>query len=218
VKPVPNEEVKIQNVDRTLQVASELFLEHGIEGTTKEMIVRASGLSRKSIDRYFSDKPACVLQVAHWVGCNIWGDIIRHYPKAMFTDGIHTGATILEMYLLDLKKTFMRDPRLFVFYSDFKIYFSRHSGHYQRDYHTMVDTIGCYRLALQIYELGKRDGSLGRDIDPQEEAAYFCQTVFGFFTNMALEHEYHAKEAESQIEQFVCRVLSVYCGKPALAM
>jgi hypothetical protein len=210
---MPNEEVKIQNVDRTLQVAAELYLEHGIEGTTKEMIVKASGLSRKSIDRYFSNKPACVMQVAHWVGCNVWGEVVRHYPKSMFTDGNHTGATILGMYLMDLKKTFMRDPRLFVFYSDFKIYFSRHSRHYQQDYHTMVDTIGCYRLTKQIYELGKEDGTLGHDKDPQEEAEYFCRSVFGFLTNMALAHEYRAEEAENQIDQYICRLMSFYCGE-----
>jgi AcrR family transcriptional regulator len=211
---MPNEEVKIQNIDRTLQVASELYLEHGIEGTTKEMIVKASGLSRKSIDRYFSDKPSCVLQVAHWVGRNIWGEVIRHYPKAIFTDGSHTGEALLGMYLMDLKKTFMADPRLFVFYSDFKIYFSRHSRHYQQDYHTMVDTIGCYRLSKQIFELGKIDGTLGHEIAPADEAEYFCRSVFGFLTNMALSHEYRADEAEGQIDQYITRMMSVYCREP----
>jgi AcrR family transcriptional regulator len=209
---VPNEEVKMQNVDRTLKVATELYLQYGIEGTTKEMIVKASGLSRKSIDRYFSDKLTCVLQVARWVGINVWGELNRNYPRSVF-EGRYTGATLLQMYMLDLKKIFMKEPRLFVFYADFKIYFSRNSKDYQRDYAALLDTIGCRRLTEKIYTLGKSDGSLPKEIDPKEEAEYFCRATFGFLTNMAIAHECEPEVANDKIDRYIGGVMMLYRGE-----
>jgi AcrR family transcriptional regulator len=66
-----NEQIKAQNIELVLNKTYHLFLKHGIERVTKEMIAHESGLSRRTIDRYFTDKTDCVLQVAEWVVRNI---------------------------------------------------------------------------------------------------------------------------------------------------
>jgi AcrR family transcriptional regulator len=207
---MPNEEIKIRNVEHALHQTTVLFMRHGIEGTTKEMIVRASGLSRKSVDRYFADKRDCALQVARWVGINIWTYINGHYPSVWFTNGEHLGIEILEMYLRDLKEIFMKEPELFVFYTEFKIFFSRNSDNYEKDYTKLLDTIGCRRLVEKIYRLGIRDRSIKKPIEPEEEAEYFCRAYFGFLSNMALTYKYQPEKTEREIDRYIDSIIYLY--------
>jgi hypothetical protein len=188
-------------------------LTEGIEGTTKEMIVRATGLSRKSIDRYFENKLDCALQVARWVGVTVWKNINEHFPKTLFIDELYPASSILEMYLMDLKKIFMKDARLFIFYTEFKIYFSRYSDDYEKDYAKLLETIGCRKLVESIYSLGIKDGSMHKDIQPESEAEYLCRACFGFLSNMALTYKYHPQKTENQIDRYISNIMYLYRAK-----
>jgi AcrR family transcriptional regulator len=205
-----NEEQRAQNVEHVLKVAAELLMTYGIDATTKEMIARASGLSRKSIDRYFTDKTDCALRAARWVGGNVWEELNSHYPKGWFGDHHHRGADLLERYMLDLKRLLVTDTRLFVFYTDCKLYFSRHSEDYERDYGSLVDTVGCRYLAQRIYQLGQQDGSLPYHINPAREAAYFCRLYFSLLSSMAFIYPTRPHDAIDQIDRFIQCAMGLY--------
>lgn len=209
-----NEEIKIRNVEHAVHVMTDLFLENGIEGTTKEMISRKSDLSRKSIDRYFYGKKVCVLQAAEWLGENVWSSINQKYSKNFFENTNLTGVEILKMYLADLKQIFISKPRLFVFYSEFKLYYARRDAEkYEERYANMLDTIGCQCIAEKIFACGLSDGTLKKRMDAALQAKYFCKSCFGFLSAMATDYEHQPEETISQIDSFVQGAVDLYCVK-----
>jgi hypothetical protein len=116
------------------------------------------------------------------------------------------------MYLDDLKKVFISNPRVFVFYSEFKLYFAKHDeANYQERYKRMLDTIGCRRIAEKIFASGLADGSLRNRMEPFQQSKYFCKSCFGFFSAMAIDFEYEPQETISQIDSFIQGMVDIYC-------
>jgi AcrR family transcriptional regulator len=209
-----NEELKIQNVNRTLETAYNLFLEHGIESVTREMIARESGLSRKSIERYFSNQVECVIRVAEWVLMNIRSSIGSRYPERFFTDGKHTGAQLLKSYMIDIKRLFFRNPRIFVLYSEYKLYIYRHCEDFEQSYSLLCDWKGNRQVRQKIFLLGKKDGTMASNINVNTEEEYFSESFFGFLANLAMSFGLHQiSEAEKQIDQRIENTLALYGGK-----
>jgi AcrR family transcriptional regulator len=209
-----NEGVKVQNIELALTKAAELVLGCGIEGTTKEMIARESGLSRKSIDRYFSDKPKCMLQVAKLIGKSVWQSINEQYLDMMTSKGKYTGASLLEMYMDAVKSVFMRRTSLFVFYMELMIYSYRHSDDFQRDYAELTDSIGCRRLVESIFLVGEQDGSLRKQADAKTQAEYFSRSYFSFLSNMAIDYKERTESALLQIDLYIGRAMNLYKNEP----
>jgi AcrR family transcriptional regulator len=207
-----NEEIKIRNVEHVLKITTELFLKNGIEGTTKEMISRKSGLSRKSIDRYFYGKKSCVLEAARWLGQKVWLDFNSKYNDNFFENTKCTGADILKMYLADLKQIFIDNSRLFVFYSEYKLFYARREvENYEKRYKYMLDTIGCRNIAEKIFAYGFNDGSLKRRMDISSQAKYFCKSCFGYLSAMSIDYEYQPEETISQVDRFIEGMIALYC-------
>ena len=203
------EEQKEQNIERVLQIAYELFLLHGIENTTKTMLAKTSGLSRKSIDRYFSDKTDCVLQVADWIGKHVRSNINR-YPASLFTDGRHTGAQLLRMYMERAKELLMDTPRIFVCRAEFKTFVYRNCADFEKSYARLLDALDCHRLIFNICTLGIRDGSFRSDLDAQAETAYICEGFLGFLSNMALSAGQDPFRTARQIDLYIDKVMAMY--------
>jgi AcrR family transcriptional regulator len=185
-------------------------LSQGIDGTTKEMIARSSGLSRKSIDRYFTEKPAYMLKIAKRIGDSVWKSVNGRYSNDMFTGGKYTGADLLEMYMQDIKSLFMHKTSIFVFYMEFKIYFSRHDSNYVKDYQDLSNSVGCKRLVESIFILGQIDGSLSVPSDPSTEADSFCRAYLSFLSDMALSYEDQKEETVRKIDRYIDRMLNLY--------
>jgi hypothetical protein len=177
------------------------------------MIAKESQLSRKSIDRYFPDKPTCMIEVAKYIGETVWKSINEKYVNEMFTGGEYTGADLLKMYMEDIKGVFKQEPNIFVFYIEFKIYLARHSEDsedFKRKYGELKKTIGCGLLAEAIYLLGSEDGSLRIALDVSAEAEYFCKSYFSFLSNMALMYEDQKDLALWQIDRYIRRIINLY--------
>lgn len=108
---MPKSNDKKQNIDSVLQTAYALFLQNGIENTTKEMLVRASGISRSSVDRYFKTKLDCVLQTAQWVRNNVTDKNIS--VQQYLRDQTHTGFELLRIYLEIVRDIMFNNPDVF---------------------------------------------------------------------------------------------------------
>jgi AcrR family transcriptional regulator len=208
-----NENLKAQNLEMVLGTAYDLFLEHGIEKVTKEMISRHSGLSRRTIDRYFLDKKDCIIKVAQWFLLRVRVGIGERYTDEMFTTGKYTGAELLRMYMLDLKRMFLSEPRHFVLYAEYKVYIYRNCDKHEQGYSLLTDFMGSRNLRQKIYKLGKKDGSLPNDIDIYTEESYFCESFFGFLSNLAISFGVHSpNEMEHQIDQRIDNTIALYTG------
>jgi AcrR family transcriptional regulator len=206
-----HEELKERGLDRAIKAAYTLYLEHGIEGVTKEMIAKESSLAIRTVHRYFKDKTDSVLQVAEWLLLRIRQDTTEHFPESMFTDNTHTGAQLMELYMMHIKKIFMHEPRIFVLYAEFKAYIYRNCEENEQRYTLLVDWMGNRELRQKIYHLGIQDGSFSKDIDIHIEEEYFTESFFGFLANMAFSFKLHNREQiEKQIDQRIQNTIALY--------
>jgi AcrR family transcriptional regulator len=209
-RKMANEELKSKNLDHALLKSSELMLTYGIEGTSKEMIARASQLSVRTIDRYFARKEDAVIQTANYLSNMVWSHTSKRYPTELFESGKLNGLEILEVYMKHMKEVFQRYPKLFVFYYEFKIYFSRHTNDYHKQYNQLMDGIGCQRIIKKIFTYGVDDGSMKAEIEPNAESEYFCKSFFSFLANSGVSYEYDHGHAISQIDKYIARIIYLY--------
>jgi AcrR family transcriptional regulator len=195
-------------------------LDHGIDNVTKERIADASGLSRKTIDRYFPSKTDCVVRAIDWLLESISDSIMVNYPMSLFTDGEHTGADILRMYFGDLRKLFFGEPNICVLYAEYRSYIYRSAEYYEQGYGEFWSKIGGHRLREKIYALGYKDGSImldglvGKDFHFVE--VYFCNSFLGFLSNLAVSiNQYSRDEVEALFDRYANDILRLYTTLPS---
>jgi AcrR family transcriptional regulator len=206
-----NEQIKAQNIELVLNKTYHLFLKHGIERVTKEMIAHESGLSRRTIDRYFTDKTDCVLQVAEWVVRNIHENMKATQSMITPTKQYYSGAEILYMYMIDLKKAFLSDHRHFELYNEYKIYIYRNCENVQQGYALFQEWIHHYNFRYQIYTIGKNDGSLSLNSNPYLKEENLCESYLEFLSVLALSFDlYPIKEIENRIDRRIYNVMALY--------
>jgi AcrR family transcriptional regulator len=208
-----NEELKAQGLEKALHTAYELYLTHGIDQVTKEMIAKESGLSVRTVHRYFADKTDCITQVIRWAFQKDQVEFDEKYDDALFNSGKYTAAEILRMYMTDVKNFFLDDPRRFILYTDYKLY-----TYYNRDEFAKIDRsmerVSDRRIQEKIYELGQRDGSFSPDLDFCTESSYLTASFFGLLTNLSISFFAHSRsEMEHQIDERIQNTIALYTGE-----
>jgi AcrR family transcriptional regulator len=199
---VANEEIRERNIETALKKTVHLFIEHGIQNTTREMIARESNLSRKSLERYFPDKTSIVVEAAEWFGKYLHGSF-EASGYDIKNDRRLNAAQLLELYLKELKWLAMTEPRVFACYAEFKAYLYRNSEDRERDYCKFMEAVGCRRLLQRIFERGMEDGSLTIRISAEAAARYLTNTVMAYFSNVVLLYDTDRKKMESYLDQYI---------------
>jgi AcrR family transcriptional regulator len=205
-----NEEVRIANIETVLKVSASLFIEHGIQNTTREMIARASGLSRRSTERYFPSMTDCVVQAAEYIGKEIYK---KFRAVQMLESNQYTADQILEVYLEDMKQLLLEEPRLFACYAEFKAYLYRNSPNSERDYITFGHAIGCRSTLEKIFELGKKDRTVLAHYSPENNASYLVNTIASYFSNVVLVYSRQPEVMKEHVERYTKDTLGIYCHK-----
>jgi AcrR family transcriptional regulator len=210
---MPSSAVKVINLDSVSEVTYKLFEEYGIDKVTKEMIAKESGLSRKTIDRYFPDKTSYVLHVVGWVLEAINNELQQIFTDEVFKDG-HTGAQLLQMYMEYLRDLFLKKPKIFVLYTEFRLYIYRNFQNYEQQYARIWGRMDHSRLRCKIYEKGKRDGSFSKDLNTLAENKYIAESFVGFLSNLAISFNGQSKEEmENQINMQIADTIEFYTMK-----
>lgn len=206
-----NEEIKAANLQSVLKTSYNLFKKHGIEQVTKEQISRESGLSRRTIDRYFTTKKDCVLQTMEMYLSNTDYDIECHFTNDMFMDGHYTAADLLERYMVETKKMFVKNVKHFAFYTEFKLYVYRNCRRGDKGYELIKGHGSDGNLCQKIFMLGSMDGTLriGTDIETEDE--YFRDSFIGYLSMLALASDSYTKaELESRVDKRISNTLALY--------
>ena len=205
---MPHEQVKLDNLDSVYRIAYELFIEYGIENTTKKMLVEKSGLSLSSISRYFSSKLDCVLQTAKWFAGNVREtNVLCH---ARFSDGTHTGHEQIAIYLDVVKELFYENPKLFVFCAECRAYVYRNSNDIKRDCEVLRQALGSFRFVEAIFIKGIKDGSIKPEINAKHEAIILRETYIGFLASMALSSDRDPAFGGVLLAHFIRETLARY--------
>ena len=203
-----SEAVKERNMELALATAFELFLKNGIENTTKEMLVRASGLSRSSVDRYFPTKLSCVLAVAQWAGRNYREKSVP--LQSIFADGAKSGAAMLKEYFKAVQALLYEKPDLFVLGVECRAFIYRNASQDKDAEEAIYHALGPSALLKKILERGLADGSITVAIDPEVEAVVVRESLIGFLASMALSYTKATTGDRSLVEYFINRVLIRY--------
>jgi AcrR family transcriptional regulator len=206
---VANEEVRIKNIELALETAAGLYLENGVENVTREMISKASGLSRKSLERYFPDKTACVVTTARWMGKRLNERLEE--DAASQSDGPCTAAKRLEGYFDSVYRIFSSDPRFFILYMEIKNYIYRNSQDPVEDYGGAMLALGWLDKLRQIFKQGEADGTVTSDSGFQSAAQYTYDMMMGFFSSMALLHKEEPDLMEVYIQRYLGNMMGHYC-------
>jgi AcrR family transcriptional regulator len=205
-----NEDVKMRNIEISLRAAAELFIKYGPSNTTKEMIAKQSGLSRRSIERYFKSSMDCVLQTSVWLSERSHFDMSA-YSDEIFADGKYTAYEILEIYLNEVKKTFQKEPRMPICYVEIKTYIFRNSDDCVRDYEKFTEDLGVRSLVRRIFKLGEQDGSIDFKSDYITTTEYFYEMLMLYLSNMSMIYEKNPEKALENIDEYIKNTLQRYC-------
>jgi AcrR family transcriptional regulator len=192
-----------------LEASAKLFIEHGIQNTTREMIARASGVSRRSTERYFPTMTECVVQTAEWFGRKLNSEF---KTQGMF-DGTHQASEILMVFFQEMKNVLDTDTRIFAWYAEFKAYLYRNSDDRERDYRRFMNAIGARRELERIFILGIADGTVTSHYTPENSAKYLIHTIMAFFSNAVLLYDSRPDVMYYYVDEFVQETWNLYCGR-----
>jgi Transcriptional regulator len=170
--------------DRALSVARELFLAEGLLQTNMDRVARMAGMTRRTLYRSFSSKESLAYAVAIGV-LSDWNDEQRKLYSAL--EG--TGADRLEAFLagsvaiLDIRRPMLR------FLGEFDIVFQDSLAY--RPSPEMKSAFGCVSrlsedLIEGLLELGERDGSLRRGLEPGTLVPTITTTLWALAQRVAL--------------------------------
>jgi AcrR family transcriptional regulator len=175
------------------------------------MIADASGLSRKSIDRYFENKADCVIRIMEWLLLAMRDSIVTKYPQSVFNDGERNGAGLLRQYMVDIKEIFLKWTNLFVLFSEYRNFVYRNSGDVERSYTDVLNVLGSHRLRVRIFNKGMEDGSLRSDLDVKSAERYFMEMYLGYLSQLATSGEdYSEEEKKQKLDIFINMLMTLF--------
>jgi AcrR family transcriptional regulator len=205
-----NEAIRLANMEIVLETAVDLFIKNGIQNTTREMIVRASGLSRRSTERYFPTMTDFVVQSAEWMGRQL-----RQHSQtfALLQEETVTAAQALRVFLEELKELLLREPRLYICFSEFKAYLFRNSENPHEDYRLFSGALGYQSMLQQIFELGELDGTVHAHYSPDSNARYLINTIVSYFTNVVLLFQQEPDSIPPYLNKYINDTWEIYCLK-----
>lgn len=203
-----NEEIRLANIETVLQTAINLFVENGIENTTREMLARASGVSRRSTERYFPSKTDYVLQASVWFAKAL-AENLR--SVRMLKKGTYNADEILRTFFEELEQALLKEPRIFVCFAEAKGYIYRNCENRDVDYKNLLEAIGWRRILQKIFEKGEQDGTLNCHFGPEKTARYLANTIVSFFSNLVLLYDKQPEVMEACATIYITDMWNLYC-------
>lgn len=205
-----NEEIRLANIETVLQAAINLFIENGIENTTREMLARASGVSRRSTERYFPSKSDYVIQASEWFAKSLSEDL---ESMKMLEEGNHAADEVLRKFFDELKSSLLKEPRIYICFAEAKGYIYRNCEERAAHYKNLLEAIGWRRILQKIFERGEQDGTLKCQFGPEKTARYLANTMVSFFSNLVLLYDQQPEMMKSSVTTYLADMWNLYCNQ-----
>ncbi len=205
-----NEEIRLENKKKTIDAALRCFMKYGIENVSQNLLSKETGLSLRSINRFFAGKDDLIIhaidQLAQEMSanCALAQEYIQKKNK--------TGIEMLEAYLLGLRTYFLREPLRFAFKREVDVYLYRNSTNRGDIYHKLALNTCPRPILYKIIDAGKKDGSIVLMSDIDTEVNYLSSTYFNFLADIAVKKVYcnEPDDAQRQIDDFIKKALKMY--------
>lgn len=208
---MPNEEIREQNMEKVLAAAYESFLTKGIENTTQAMIAQTTGLSLRTVNRYFANKDMMIVLVAKYAldmvksGETVSASKLRLMGKS--------GIELLELYFTHVKAGYLKNPNVYMLRVELGIYFSRNKLCENKIYDGVVTEINSRPMLREIFRLGTEDGTIKLTADVDTEERLLCNNYLSFISALIVkktsQRETDASQ-EIQLNLFFERLLDQY--------
>lgn len=166
-----------QRRGRMLHAAYELFCEYGIDAVTMAKVAEKSGVSTKSVARYFGSK-AELVQCAQTV---LWQEITTQILSTSETQlaRAKTGFAEVEILLWNFKKLYENHSNYLLFACDYKLYLVRQGIKLPEAYYNeMMGPI--IKTFTASFQKGRRDGSISKTGSAAEQVITLWGVMRGF--------------------------------------
>lgn len=205
-----NEKIREQNVEKVLSTAYESFLSEGIEKTTQAMIAYKTGLSLRTVSRYFKSKDEMVVLVAKYVLDAVKGN---DRAKAVNLRAMgKSGIELLELYFNRVKAGYLKNPNVFLLRVEFDIYFTRNKVFDNSLYDSVVADTNSRPMLHEIFRIGAEDGTIRCSDNVELEVRLLCNSYLGFICAMAIKtaSQMETENIATQFDLFFARLLEQY--------
>lgn len=175
-----------------LEKGFELFSGKSIEAIRLQDVARASGYGVATLYRYFSTKAGFCVAIAEWK----WGEFFKANRKRRPRDNFEsmTAADMFSFYLDSFLELYRKYKALLRFNQLFNIYL--------RAENVDADTVTAYQALMRpiadffhdMYEKGKRDGTLRVDIPEREMLSVTIHLMLAAVTRYAVGLVYQPED------------------------
>lgn len=205
-----NEEIRLENKKKTIDAALHCFMTRGIENVSQNMLSRETGLSLRSINRFFAGKDDLIIHAMEKLAEEMSAECAA--AQACIEKENKSGIELLEAYLLGLRASFLKEPLKFGFKREVDVYLYRRSTERGDVYHRLARATCPRPILKKIMETGLTDGSIALMSDIDMEVNYLSSTYFNFLADIAVKKVYSNEPdiAETQIDDFIEKALKLY--------
>lgn len=205
-----HEERREQNIEKVLQQSWLCFQKYGIEATRLGIIAECSGVTTRSIQRYFGTKDELLL-----ASIIFYIDKAVDYSKEMFCewDSVHkTGLEQVKMFFEIQEMYFRYEYQSFLLFAELEIYFYK-KGVSEEMAKNHIHYLKYVRdLFENAVECGMRDGTIRSDINLDVMGTMIMSAYGGMMRRLPMMYKNMAVkdvvDAEVQLQEFAKMIIS----------
>lgn len=205
-----SEEIRLLNKEKTIDAALRCFMRYGIENVSQNMLSRETGLSLRSINRFFAGKDDLIIHAIERLAQEMSAECAS--AQAYLQKQNKPAIELLEGYLDGIRAYFLKEPLKFGFKREVDVYLYRNSTS-RNDTYQRLARATCPRPILRmIMEAGLTDGSIALMSDLDTEVNFLSSTFFNFLADLAVKKVYSSEPdtAERLIDDFIKKALKLY--------
>ena len=181
---MPTAEYKEHNRQKVLETTYLCFLEYGVEGTTQKRIAVRSGVTPRSIQRYFTNRDEMVLEVVSMIT-----ERYERFVNDYYAEHLASEATAFEKivtFLESQRYLWTKRSTFFLVVNELETYCRRRN---------VIDGVKpplpriepiMRPYIVSILEKGLLDGSIRLELSVAESADLIAETYTGIFTHFIL--------------------------------
>lgn len=197
--------------EKILSTAYRLFSRKKIDAVSMSEIAKESGCGRKTLNRYFDNKPVLVIHVATWAWINFRNDYMKLRPGTDL-EGM-TAYSVFEFYLNSFLELYRNHRKLLRFNQFFNVYIQ--SEKVDKDslkpYQEMIR--GIRKQFHNIYLKAVKDHTIRTDIPEEEVFSTTIHLMLSAVTRYAVGLVYipeNGFDAEKELETLKRVILKEY--------
>lgn len=204
---VANEEIREENIQKTIDAGIQCFISDGIDKTQLQYVAVKAGLSKRSCLRYFGNKERFVIAVLKSINVKSYQTGRAYYQK--ITEQYASALERLRALMEVTGEYFLAHPEVFMLLSEGQSYLQRTASHSEiaRQYTLLYDYWPS--VVLSLMKQGASEGSITcfpQDYIQKNEAGALWYAYIGLLVQLAYASSlgnYSKEDCAETIHRFI---------------